>query len=202
MTRRGNPGTREEWLEAATREIGQQFADRGSPLPPGVRVTCGWPSGKALSGRIGEAWSPLASTTGSHETFISPICDDPVQVVSTLVHELCHHAAGIQAGHGPEFGKLARSFGLVGKLTATTAGPGVTAWVAEFVARVGPYPHGRLDPGKSGKKKQTTRMLKVTCPACGYTVRTTAQWLAVGLPTCPCGAEMVAALPSGTDPDE
>jgi len=33
-------------------------------------------------------------------------------------------------------------------------------------------------------------MLKVSCPADGYTVRTTAKWIAVGFPTCPCGTEM------------
>lgn len=30
----------------------------------------------------------------------------------------------------------------------------------------------------------------VECPECGYTVRTTARWIAEGLPTCPCGAGM------------
>ncbi len=42
-------------------------------------------------------------------------------------------------------------------------------------------------------KKAGTRMLKVECPDCGYTVRTTAKWIEVGLPTCPCGCEMEAA---------
>jgi hypothetical protein len=34
-------------------------------------------------------------------------------------------------------------------------------------------------------------MLRLECPACGYTCRTTAKWIEVGLPTCPCGEEMV-----------
>ena len=33
--------------------------------------------------------------------------------------------------------------------------------------------------------KQTTRMLKCECPACGYTVRTTRKWLDIAVPTCP-----------------
>ncbi len=38
--------------------------------------------------------------------------------------------------------------------------------------------------------KQGTRMLKVICPADGYTIRTTNKWLQVGFPTCPCGTVM------------
>jgi hypothetical protein len=28
-------------------------------------------------------------------------------------------------------------------------------------------------------------MLKAFCPSCGYTVRLTSKWAALGLPTCP-----------------
>jgi hypothetical protein len=38
-----------------------------------------------------------------------------------------------------------------------------------------------------------SRLLKCECPGCGYVVRTTAKWLAVGLPVCPCGETMEAA---------
>jgi hypothetical protein len=40
-----------------------------------------------------------------------------------------------------------------------------------------------------------SRLKKVICPDCGYTIRTTAKWIKVGLPTCCCGALMV---PDGT----
>lgn len=46
----------------------------------------------------------------------------------------------------------------------------------------------------AGVAKQSTRMLKVECGSCGYTLRTTAKWLEVGTPTCPCGTLMDAAL--------
>ena len=49
------------------------------------------------------------------------------------------------------------------------------------------------------KPKQSTRMLKVLCPSCGYTLRTTARWLAVGFPTCPCGTETTLAPTKETD---
>ena len=45
--------------------------------------------------------------------------------------------------------------------------------------------------GASGRKKQTTRMLKVTCAACGCIARMARQWLdEVGAPTCACGGDM------------
>jgi hypothetical protein len=36
----------------------------------------------------------------------------------------------------------------------------------------------------------TTRQRKVSCPACGYTVRMARSWMQVGLPVCPCGESM------------
>ena len=40
--------------------------------------------------------------------------------------------------------------------------------------------------------KQTTRMLKVECPACGCIIRMTSKWLEeVGTPTCGCGTRML-----------
>jgi hypothetical protein len=37
---------------------------------------------------------------------------------------------------------------------------------------------------------QTTRLRKVSCPECGYTIRMARSWMSVGLPSCPCGSEM------------
>jgi hypothetical protein len=52
--------------------------------------------------------------------------------------------------------------------------------------KLGTYPHAALDPSE-GIKKQSTRLLKVECEACGYTVRVTRKWLdEAGSPLCPC----------------
>ncbi|NYH79822.1 hypothetical protein FHR84_003160 [Actinopolyspora biskrensis] len=85
--------------------------------------------------------------------------------------------------------------------SATSTAPIVKTW--------GEYPHGKLDtaqarsknpvgpdgtlaPGKphSGPSKQGTRMMRLHCPHCGYTVRATAKWLAHGNPRCPAGEEL------------
>jgi hypothetical protein len=36
----------------------------------------------------------------------------------------------------------------------------------------------------SAKPAQTTRMLKATCPSCGFTIRLTRTWAEKGLPIC------------------
>ena len=84
---------------------------------------------------------------------------------------------------------MATSLGLEGKMTATVAGADLKVKLDALAAKLGPYPHAALTPGmRTGK--QGTRMLKVTCPEDGYTLRATRKWLDMGLPTCPCGTEM------------
>lgn len=185
--------TREDWLAAITAKLAPYFEDRGKPLPEKVRVSCGWPSRRptALKNRVvGECWSPAASADAATEVFVSPYLSDGVEVGAVLVHELCHAAAGTMCGHKGDFRKLALALGLTGKMTATTAGDELKARLNALIQGVGAYPHATLDATKSGKKKQGTRMIKVICPECGYTVRTTAKWIEVGLPTCCCGKEM------------
>jgi hypothetical protein len=186
--------SREEWLGRMVDALRPTFAGQGSPLPQRIRVACGWPSRSALSGkakRIGEAWSHRCSADGSHETFLSPALADPVEVGATLVHELVHHAVGVEAGHKGAFRKLALAVGLTGPMRATTAGPALRERLHALCERLGPYPHAALH-GSDGRKKQGTRMLKVACPDCGCLVRMARQWLDdAGAPTCACGATMV-----------
>ncbi|MCK5942491.1 MAG: transcription elongation protein SprT [Planctomycetes bacterium] len=185
--------SREEWLGRLVDALRPTFAEHGHPLPERIRVSCGWPSRSALSRksqRIGEAWSQRCSDDGTHETFLSPVLADPIEVGAVLVHELVHHAVGVEHGHRGPFRKLALSVGLEGPMTATTAGEELQERLHALSAVLGPYPHAKLS-GAPGRKKQTTRMLKVACEACGCIVRMTRQWLdQVGAPTCACGGSM------------
>ena len=185
--------TREEWLGRMVDALRPTFAEHGYPLPERIRVSCGWPSRSALSRkakRIGEAWSHRCSGDGAHETFLSPVLADPIDVGAVLVHELVHHAVGVEHGHKGPFRKLAVAVGLTGRMTATTAGDALRAHLHALAERLGPYPHAVLT-GTDGRKKQPTRMLKVTCADCGCIVRMTRQWLdTVGAPTCACGGAM------------
>jgi len=183
--------TREEWLEGATARLRPIFDEQGYSIPDRVRVACGWPSRAGVAARnrrIGECWAAEASAERVCNIFISPCLDNPVEVLAVLVHELVHAVVGLGAKHGPIFRKCAVAVGLTGKMTATTPTPELV----ECLNALGlpAYPHGKLTPGLK-RTKQTTRLIRVVCPACGYTARIANKWLdESGCPTCPCGQEM------------
>jgi hypothetical protein len=178
---------REDWLSAAVSELRPFFDAVCSPLPTNVRVTCGFPSNAKRSGAIGECWADTASADATFEVLISPVLDDPLRVFDVLVHELCHATAGAM-NHGLNFQSVAKkmhlepSFGPRG-WKATNRGPEFVQTFGSIVDSLGPYPHAALT--MSNRKVQTTRMLKAVCPSCGYTVRLTSKWAALGLPSCP-----------------
>ena len=186
--------TREEWLGKMVAQLRPEFEKKGAVVPQKVRASCGFPSKSALANkarRVGEAWSDKNSEDQSWEVFISPVLKDSIEVAGVLVHELVHTAVGIECGHRGPFKRVAVAMGLEGKLTATTAGEELKSLLTTITDKIGPYPHARL-VASNRPKTQTTRMHLVKCPECGYQVRTTRKWLELGVPTCPCGSEMVA----------
>ena len=184
--------TREEWLNAFCVEITPMFAHLGESIKgKKIRLTCGFPStgSRGKTKRVGECWSEERSGDKHHEILISPVVADPVEVAAIAVHELCHVAAGIDAGHKGAFATLARAFHLEGKLTATVPGDMFKQEFAPIIKSLGDYPHAPLDP--STRKVQGTRMLLVKCPSCGCAARMTAKWINLsGVPTCGCGTQM------------
>ena len=186
--------TREEWLERMTTALRPKFKKAGYALPRRVRVSCGWPAEGALRKemRIGECWVASASEGGTPEIFVSPALADSVQVAGTLVHELIHAVLPEKEDHGKKFRAAMAPLGLEGKATATTIGDELRAELAGIVKEIGPYPHARIKFNRR-TKKQSTRLLKAACPECGYTIRVTAKWVEVGLPTCVCGGAFEAA---------
>jgi len=177
---------REQWLTELTDKLRPDFLAIHGMLPEKLRVTCGWPSKGGLAQKsrvIGECWPCKASADSTVEVFISPYVSDSLQVASTLVHELVH-ASGAK-GHRIAFKQRAVAMGLEGKMTATKAGPKLKERLNALIADLGNYPHALLDKSQSPHKKDGTRLLKVQCPVCEYTVRTTQKWLDVGLPVCP-----------------
>lgn len=184
--------TREEWLKWLTHSLRPLFSQHGAEIPQKVRTSCGWPSRLAMSKskrRIGECWSDKRSADKHHEIFISPTLSEPIHVAETLVHELVHAVVGIEHGHKTPFRRLALAVGLEGKMTATHAGQELRNLLDRLTTEAGPYPHGEVSFDQE-EKKQSTRLLKVECPGCGYVVRVTQKWLDVGLPSCPCGNVM------------
>lgn len=204
--------TREAWLHAAIESLRDRFTEVGMPLPKTIHVSVGFGYGAKRESAtvLGQCWAGRASEDGNNHIFLSPELDDTARVLDVLIHELIHAADDCKSGHKGAFAEAATRLGLTGKMTATTASIDLAAEMLCLAASLGNYPHGRLNasakvpttvpvgpdgkviPTHSGPGKQTTRMLKVVCPVDGYTVRTTAKWLAMGVPSCPCGAVMIA----------
>lgn len=178
--------TREDYLVQAVSELRSVFDALNHPLPAQIRVACGFPSNNARSAKnraVGQHWSGKASADGTHEILISPVIADPVRVLGILVHELAH-AATDGDGHKGRFPALVRSLGLEGKPTATVEGDKFKQEYAALLTDLGEYPHAELNAGVN-RKVQSTRMLKASCPHCGYTVRLSAKWASIALPDCP-----------------
>lgn len=186
--------TREEWLQRAVPVLIDLLRGVGAPAFAVPQVSVGFPSRRALSAKnraIGQCWT-IPGDRASH-IFVSPVLAEPLDVLAVLLHELIH-AAVPKAGHKGEFRTLAKATGLIGKMTSTEAGPELLKRLNVLLSEIGAYPHHVLtaDEAEAAIPKQGARMLKIECPDCGYTCRTSAKWLALGLPTCCCGAKMVA----------
>lgn len=192
--------TRETWLNEAVAGLSSHFhATTGQYAPGNIRVSCGWPSTKALSRkqrRLGECWDEVASKDKQFEIFISPLLDDAIEVLSTLAHEMVHATVGHKAKHGAAFSQFGRKIGLEGKPTYMGAGAHMRETVLKPLAEIhGAYPHGTLDKAAGPVKKQSTRMLKVECSDCGYIARVSDKWLTEsGAPICPCNRQPMSSI--------
>lgn len=137
--------TREAWLKAATELLDKEFfSGRGYSLPAKLQVSCGIPFGSAKA--IGQYWPPSTSQDETINIFVCPSLSDPISVLATHLHELIHAVAGPEAKHGGLFKKLAREFGLAGKLTATYAEEGSELWtkLVALSTALGNYPHSPI----------------------------------------------------------
>jgi hypothetical protein len=189
--------TREEWLQLAVTEIRQYLTQVASVKVPDVNVSIGWGVSKPKDTR-GECWPAGASTDGRNNIFISPRINNVHTILSVLLHECIHAALDcVKPAHGAKFAKVAKDAGLEEPWSTATCGPEAIAFVEQLKDELPSYPLAAIQLGDPKDKKQTTRLVKVWCGDCGYTLRTTAKWLAVGLPTCPCGREMESDVPEG-----
>ena len=189
--------TKENWLTSAVLELENEFTLEGLSMPAKWRISSGFPSKGGLAAKkrtIGQCWSPEASKDGTTEIIISITQDDETKILGVIAHEMCHAVLGIEAGHGPLFKKLANSIGLVGKMTVTSESSLFFDRIVAMLGRLGGFPHAALD-ASIGIKKQSTRMIKVTCNEnmlgldCGMIFRTSAKWTENTLQCPRCGSD-------------
>jgi hypothetical protein len=205
---RFEPLSIEEWLNQLTDALRPVFDEIGHQLPEKLRVSCGWPSRKALGKKraLGQSWYPQNSADQHTEVFISPFEGNTERAAETLAHEL-EHAAGCH-GHGKEFVKVAGALGFQKPWKSTPPTPELTERLAQLCAPLGPYPHATLDSAakeaSGGDNPDKNRWLKATCQGCGYVCRTSKKWLQErGARICPCSMlPMFADVPNGEEEPE
>jgi len=168
---------REAWLRAAMEATVKARPEVFATIDLAkVRVTVSWPSGGARSKRIaGQTAHHLLSGDKVNEIIISFRTERAEDAFETLVHEMCHVEAGMEAGDGPAFAEVALALGFTRPMASTPATDAFDAWAAPILAELGPWPHAPL--GHATRKKQTTRMIKCTCRECGFVFRTSYRWL-------------------------
>ena len=174
--------TREQWLEAALEAVRPLFERRGYRLPA-CRVSCGFASSGTRNGYIGQCWSAAVSADRRNQIFISPVLEDPFEVLDTLVHELVHAVDDCRHKHGAEFRKIALAIGLEGPMRSAGAGPKLKLQLQQLAAALGPYPHAKLMLPAAAPRKQ--RRARARCETCGFTVPMLKAYLHVGPPICP-----------------
>jgi hypothetical protein len=177
--------SREDWLVALTKELQPLFISVGAKIPDRVRTSMSLTRGKKS---IGICFDADNSKDQTYEILIRIDKDDPMEVAEILVHELIHASVGLECRHGGEFKRVALDLGLEGKMTATHASDALQARLQPILDALGAFPHASLDLGgrnSTGPKKQGTRMKKVTCEECGYTVRVANKWIQLAVPECP-----------------
>lgn len=182
---------REAWLSDIASSMHGWFNDLGFPLPP-FEIRTGFPSAGRRSPNITESWAQ--NDTESYVIYVRPDRDDRVEVAAALAHQLCRIAVGQKDSHGHLFRHLAISIGLRGRKTESPPGVLFKELVKPVLDDLGDLPCPEVIPtDKEKKTRQTTRMVKVTCPVCGYVARVSRKWLdSVGPPHCPEHGPMTA----------
>lgn len=184
---------RESWLTAGVALLRPWFDRAGASVSVPLRVSCSFPTRRGLAAKnrvVGQCVYGEASADGTTELLISPVLDDPAEVLGTLAHEMAHAALPKGVGHKAPFAKLAKQLDLEGPAKSAGAGEAFKARAAAILATLGPLPHARITASdlETIRKPGEGRMLKAACPVCGYTVRVTRKWLDVGAPVCPTDA--------------
>lgn len=184
---------REQYLELAATELRATLFEPKGFTVPAFGVSVGFPGGGKPTKRIGEHWSPSSSDSGLSQIFINPILDCNSKVLGVLIHEMIH-AIYPKDGHGKLFKRCAIAVGLKGPMRSTSESDELKSFLADLIARIGAYPHQKLNLS-GGRKKQSTRMIKMECSSCGYIARTSQKniesWGAV---LCPCSSSTMEIL--------
>ncbi len=192
--------TREGWLVAAMVRLDKKFfKGNGYELPAKLQASCGFP--KSSSNKvIGQCHPPSNSADETTHIFVCPTQADVGKVLATLLHEMIHASVGCAEGHRGAFKKLARQFGLAGRLTATHAGDELERELLVMAGHLGAYPHAAMIRKSSGSKRKGNgryvRLTSVKDPTFNLVMQTKV-FAAFGAAWDPWGEEMVPSVIGG-----
>jgi len=114
--------SREDWATAFVRDQLDPIIESMGISPKRVRIGFGQTQGG--KNVIGECWDESVVADRVNEITIKVgMSGDPARVLDVVAHEYAHAVAPRMTGHKGEFVKIAKAFGLVGKMTATIASP-------------------------------------------------------------------------------
>lgn len=173
---------RETWLQHAIAALEPIFSSVGYGIPP-LKVSCGFAASSSPRTTLGQCWPRERSGDMVNEIFISPKIEDPVDVLDTLVHEICHAIDDCQSGHGADFQGIANVVGLEGPARMAHAGELLRIRLSTLSEKLGPYPHRAINFPPPRPSNATRN--KAKCPECGYEVTLLKRWADFGAPICP-----------------
>lgn len=187
------PQNREAWLILAAEAMGPWLTEVDDVELVPLRVSVGWPGGRAAKTTVGQCWPTTSAADGVAQIFMSPVRgeESTVDVLGTLLHEMIHAVDDCESGHRKEFIRIARALGFEAKWTSSgNRTDELTERLTGLAERLGPFPSAAILGGRAADtpKAQTNRQLKVECAdGNGYKVRLTQKWLdEFGAPFCPC----------------
>lgn len=187
---------RELWLLRATARLAPLIASHGHALPERLSVSVGFSRAKKA---IGSCWSKSATEDGTVHVYICPTLGEATRVLDVLLHELVHAAVGTECGHRGEFRRVARAVGLVGPITATSAGEALRAQLEALARELGDYPHSPLRglASRSWRSGSTKRLVLRSPQDNSYWVYMDREMFELhGAPTDPWGNQLAPTRPA------
>jgi len=217
--------THEDYLAAITRAVCATFPATADALNQVHLVFGAGPRRRGLSSTLHRVWGGGEAVDPLPLVEIAAIGGlSPPETCHVLLHELAH-VLEPEAGHGAAWRHAARQVGLVRPRATPDAYeladwrailPALRAVLQAIPPPTEPVPAEFFDDrhrlpcsaghgsrgGTSRGKGSGSRYLKVVCkhPGCGYQVRITGRWLAMGAPLCPVaghGSMVEAEAPAG-----
>lgn len=190
--------TRESWLAAGMNAMWPLISEHGYRLPSLVRVACAFSISHPA--HIGETVDKSLASDGAWSITVCPTLSEPIKVLATLLHEMCHTVVGLDCDHGGAFEILVRQLGFEGNPNETKAEEGSMLYcrLSEIADALGEYPHNPIrrpyfgeelaaakEP-KEGKERKSNLVVLRSAVEAGYTVKISRKTLAeAGAPRCP-----------------